>query len=70
MNKLFPVYTLQNECHYCYKCVRQCSVKAIRIEDGSASVISEYCIACGHCSVICPQNAKKIRDDRDLVAQI
>ena len=70
MNKLFPVYTLQNECHYCYKCVRLCPVKAIRIEDGSASVISENCIACGNCAKICPQSAKKIRDDRDIVTEL
>ena len=49
MNKLYPVYTLKNECHDCYKCVRECHIKAIKVQDGSASVINDKCIACGHC---------------------
>lgn len=63
MNNLYPVYTLQNECVDCYKCVRQCSVKAIRIENGHASVIPEKCVACGHCVTICPAHAKRVRED-------
>ena len=41
MNNQYPIYTLKNECVDCYKCVRQCSMKAIRIENGHASVIPE-----------------------------
>ncbi len=63
MNSQYPIYTLQNECVDCYKCVRQCSMKAIRIENGHASVIPERCIACGHCVLVCPSEAKKIRND-------
>ena len=64
-NELSPVYTLKNECHDCYKCVRECYVKSIQIKEGSASVIAERCIACGHCVTICPSNAKRIRYDID-----
>lgn len=63
MNNEYPIYTLKNECVDCYKCVRQCSVKAIRIENGHASVIPEKCIACGHCVTICPSKAKCVRGD-------
>lgn len=63
MNKDNPVYTLINECHDCYKCVRQCPVKAIKIENGHASVIAEKCIACGNCVKACPSNAKRVRSD-------
>ncbi|MBS4760070.1 MAG: 4Fe-4S dicluster domain-containing protein [Clostridium sp.] len=63
MNNQYPIYTLKNECVDCYKCVRQCHMKAIRIENGHASVIPEKCIACGHCVLICPAEAKKIRND-------
>ena len=63
MNDHYPIYTLKSECVDCYKCVRQCPVKAIRIENGHASVIPEKCIACGHCVLICPSEAKKIRND-------
>ena len=49
-----PVYTTENECQDCYKCVRHCPVKAIRIVDGKASVIPEACVACGECVKVCP----------------
>ncbi len=65
MNNLYPVYTLTNECHDCYRCVRECPVKAIRIENGHASVIPEKCIACGSCVKACPSNAKRVRTDID-----
>ena len=65
MNKQNAVYTLTNECHDCYKCVRECHVKAIKIENGHASVIPERCIACGACVKACPANAKRVRSDID-----
>ena len=67
MEKTYPVYTLKNECNDCYKCIRDCHVKAIRIQGGSASVINDRCIACGHCVTICPVGAKKVRNDIDKV---
>ena len=67
MEKTYPVYTLKNECNDCYKCIRGCHVKAIRIQSGSASVINSKCIACGHCVTICPVGAKKVRNDIDKV---
>lgn len=65
MNSTYPVYTLVNECHDCYKCIRECPVKAIKIENGHASVISEKCVACGNCVKTCPSNAKRVRNDID-----
>ena len=67
MKKTYPVYTQKNECNDCYKCIRDCHVKAIRIHGGSASVIDERCIACGHCVTICPVGAKTVRNDIDKV---
>ena len=67
MEKQYPVYTLKNECNDCYKCIRGCHIKAIRIQQGSASVINEKCIACGHCVKICPAGAKRVRSDIDRV---
>jgi iron only hydrogenase large subunit-like protein len=57
------IYTEKNDCQDCYKCVRRCPVKAIKIEDHSASIVSELCINCGYCTTICPAGAKKIRND-------
>jgi len=58
-----PVYTTENECQDCYKCVRHCPVKAIRVVNGKASVIPGLCVACGECVKVCPAHAKKIRID-------
>lgn len=63
MQKTYPVYTMENECQDCYKCVRHCPVKAIKLEQGHASVLPERCVACGMCVTVCPADAKKIRSD-------
>lgn len=63
MNHNYPIYTVETECQDCFKCVRHCPVKAIKVEDGHASVIPELCIACGHCVEVCPARAKKVRSD-------
>ena len=65
--KQYPVYTLKNECNDCYKCIRGCHIKAIRIQQGSASVINEKCIACGNCVKVCPAGAKRVRNDINKV---
>lgn len=70
MNHTFPIFTADAECQDCFKCVRQCPVKAIKIAGGHASVMSELCIACGHCVEVCPAHAKKIRDDLGRVKQM
>ena len=54
-------------CRHCYKCVRTCKVKAIKIIDDQAHIIPEKCIACGQCFASCPQNARNIHSDLDLV---
>jgi iron only hydrogenase large subunit-like protein len=53
----------KSNCKNCYKCIRNCPVKSIRFSDGQANIIGEECILCGHCFVVCPQNAKEIRSD-------
>ena len=54
----------------CYSCVRECPVKAIRIENDQAEVMEERCIACGNCIKVCFQHAKAYRTDTDAVMQI
>ena len=70
MIKTAPVYTIENECQDCYKCVRHCHCKAIRIVNGKASVIAENCVACGECVKVCPLHAKKIRSDLPRLRQM
>jgi iron only hydrogenase large subunit-like protein len=67
MNFLYPVYTKKNQCYDCYKCIRHCPAKAIKLENGSASVIPELCVSCGTCVKVCPAGAKQIRNDVDSV---
>ena len=52
------VFTVKDKCRVCYTCVRECPVKAIKIINGQAEVLSEKCIGCGNCVTVCSQNAK------------
>lgn len=70
MDYLNPIYTEKRECQDCYKCVRHCPVKAIKIESGYASVMPELCILCGQCVEVCPNAAKKVRDDVPQARQL
>lgn len=56
-------------CKNCYKCVRNCPVKAIRIVNDQAEIIEDKCIGCGRCFNVCPQNARNIHSDLDNVKQ-
>lgn len=54
-------------CKNCYKCVRTCTVKAIKVLDDQARIEENKCISCGHCLVVCPQNARHVLSDMDEV---
>ena len=55
----------KSNCKNCYKCIRHCPVKAIRFSGNQAHIIGNECILCGHCFVVCPQNAKQIVDSTE-----
>ncbi len=57
----------KSNCKNCYKCIRNCPVKAIRFSGNQAHIIGNECILCGHCFVVCPQNAKEIVDETEKV---
>ncbi len=57
----------KSNCKNCYKCLRNCPVKAIRFSGNQAHIVTEECILCGHCFVVCPQNAKQIADGTEAV---
>ena len=52
-----------SNCKNCYKCIRHCSVKSIKFSGSQAHILPNECILCGTCYVVCPQNAKQIRND-------
>ena len=57
----------KSNCKNCYKCIRHCPVKSIRFSGNQAYIIGNECILCGHCFVVCPQNAKQIVDETEKV---
>ncbi len=57
----------KSNCKNCYKCIRHCPVKAIRFSGNQAHIIGNECILCGHCFVVCPQNAKEIASEAEKV---
>lgn len=66
-----PVITTNKaRCRDCYRCVRVCPVKAIRVTGGQAAVVRERCISCGTCVRECPQGAKSVRRDAGIAATL
>lgn len=64
------VTTNKARCRDCYRCVRVCPVKAIRISEGQAQVDRERCIVCGTCIRECPQKGKQVRSDLARVREM
>ena len=57
-------------CKNCYRCVKVCPVKSIRVADGQATIIDKSCILCGTCLERCPQNAKTLISHRNAVEEL
>lgn len=56
----------KSNCRNCHKCIRHCPVKSIKFSGSQAHIVSDECILCGQCFVVCPQNAKEILDETEL----
>jgi len=69
MKRDLVIYTEKINCQDCYKCIKVCPVKSIKVEDFSASVISNTCVYCGKCINACPAGAKRYREEIDLVQE-
>lgn len=57
-------------CKDCYKCLRECPVKAIKVVNHQAKIIDERCILCGKCTEVCTQNAKRVHSEIDEIKQL
>jgi len=64
------VSILGSNCRNCYRCVRFCPVKSIRIKGSTAQIEEEMCINCGICVKQCPQRAKRIKGGIDSVREL
>jgi len=58
------------KCKDCYKCLRECPVKAIDFKGHHAEINEDRCILCGHCTLACPQNAKIVHSELDEVRRL
>jgi len=61
------IYTSIPNCRDCYKCVRHCPVKAVKIQNGHAEIIDERCIHDGICVDECPQRAIRVESSIEKV---
>lgn len=57
-------------CKNCYKCLRECPVKAIEVINHQAKIIENRCILCGRCTEVCPQNAKIVHSEAEDVKKL
>ncbi|MEW6244180.1 MAG: [Fe-Fe] hydrogenase large subunit C-terminal domain-containing protein [Bacillota bacterium] len=69
------ITTIEARCRDCYRCVRACPVKAIRIRAGPggsvhAEVVDERCLHDGRCVAECPQKAKRVRSEMPAVLRM
>lgn len=55
----------KSNCKNCYKCIRHCPVKSIKISGNQAHIVGNECILCGQCFVVCPQGAKEIVNETE-----
>ena len=67
LKKKAPVHTVYEKCLDCYKCIRMCPVKAIKVVKGQAHIMHDRCICCGRCVTNCPTQAKRYRSDVETV---
>ena len=67
LKKKAPVHTVYEKCLDCYKCIRMCPMKAIKVVKGQAHIMHDRCICCGRCVTNCPTHAKRYRSDVETV---
>ena len=59
-----------SSCKNCYRCLRECPVKAIKVVDQKAVIMEELCILCGKCTFVCHQNAKYVHGELEEVKRL
>lgn len=57
-------------CKNCYKCLKVCPVKSIRVVNEQAQIIDDDCLLCGTCLANCPQNAKTLTSSLEQVKEL
>jgi len=57
-------------CNRCLLCVNDCPDGVLFMASGAAEYNGQFCVKCGHCVAICPQNAVSISGYDDLPEDI
>lgn len=57
------LYASADRCRDCRACLAACPTQAMRIRDGSPSVLEHLCIDCAQCIAACSTRALTIRDE-------
>lgn len=63
MEKNYTLTLSENACKNCYKCIRNCPVKAIYFTKYGTQISPSRCIACGNCFTVCPHKNKDLPSD-------
>ncbi len=66
MSESESLYIERENCGNCYRCVRECEVKAITLHGAAATIDSARCVGCGACLAMCDQRSVRLRDDVHL----
>ena len=64
------VEIISKSCRDCYRCLRECPVHAITVQEGHARVVAERCLNCGQCVRECPRRAIRVRGALDEVKEM
>jgi diguanylate cyclase (GGDEF)-like protein len=57
-------------CERCYKCVKNCPVKAIKLTESLLEIDTDRCICCGRCVSSCSRSAISLADDLGAVREL
>lgn len=57
----------KDDCAECWRCVRCCPVRAVRIAGGRTEIVHEKCVGCGQCVSECGRAGLVVRDDTEAV---
>lgn len=59
-----------DNCQNCFKCIRECPLKAIEFKDNRTKIIESECVLCGTCMETCPRGAKYFRKNVEAVKEL